>query len=53
MAVLELTSKRNGRIEMLVNSCIKSLDRIGMNSFRNQCGAWPWDEGGGIIRKSS
>ena len=38
MRVLEFTSVRDERVELLVNSCIRKMDRIGMRS-RKYCAA--------------
>ncbi len=44
-AVLELTSKRNVRIEILVNSCIRNLDSTERSVGRKSCAARPLEDG--------
>ncbi len=43
--VPELTSKRNERIEMLVNSCIRNLDSMGRSIGRKSRAVRPREEG--------
>ena len=42
--VPEFTSKREERITMLVNSCIRDLDSIGVSEGRKSCAARPREE---------
>ena len=40
--VPEFTSVRDERMKILINSCIRKMDRIGMRRSRKSCAARPW-----------
>ena len=43
--VPELTRERDERLTILVNSCIREVDRIGMRGSSKSCAARPWEQG--------
>ena len=49
--VPELTSKRDERIAVLVNSCIRNLDRIGVSKRGEPSVARPPEEGRHAVSK--
>ena len=39
----EFTSVRDKRVKILVNSCIRKMDIIGMSRSSKSCAARPWE----------
>ncbi len=50
-SIVEFTSERDERMEMLVNSCISEVDRVGMREHRKSCAARPRKEGRHAVSK--